>query len=217
MASRSGRLSVGTVQLIYQRFGDSVLLVTTSPLWVALAAPLVLGEPVPRRLAVGVATAFVGAAVIGGGDLSLGAGHLVGDLLALGGALAAAAYFLIGRQARARVRLVSYVTLVYGVAAAVLTVAALLARTQMTGFAPETWMALVLLGVVPQVIGHSTFNWALGRLRATYVAGTVLGEAVGSTALAWIVLDERPPDGALLGGALVLLGMAVFLGSDEGR
>jgi drug/metabolite transporter (DMT)-like permease len=67
------------------------------------------------------------------------------------------------------------------------------------------------------VLGHSSFNWALGRLKATYVAGTVLGEALGSTVLAWIVLKETPPEGALVGGALVLLGIAVFLGSEGGR
>lgn len=188
---------------------SSVVLVTTSPLWVGLAAPFVLGERVSRHLYAGIGLAFVGAAVIGGGDLVLGEDALVGDLMALGGAIAAAAYFLIGRNVRPRVSLLVYVAWVYGIAALVLVCASLVTATPMTGFDPRTWMAMALLGLVPQILGHSSFNWALRRLSATFVAGAVLGEAVGSTLLAWAILGEAPPATAIVGGAMVLAGLVV--------
>lgn len=197
---------------------SSVALVTTSPLWVAVAAPIVLHQPFSRRLVGGIVIAFAGAILVGGGDLSIGGGQvLVGDLMALGGALAAAGYFLIGGRIRPRLRLSSYVALVYGLAAAALLVWCLIARVPMTGFSRQTWIVLLLLGAVPQVLGHSSFNWALSRLSTTFVTGTVLGEAVGSTVLAWIVLGEEPPALAALGGALVLTGLFRSAAAETAR
>lgn len=201
--------------LDYTSVASSVVLVTTSPLWVGLAAPLVLGEPVPRPVGTGIVVAFVGAVMIGGGDLAITPRALLGDLLAMGGAVAAAAYFLIGRGVRPRVGLLTYVTLVYGTAAATLAIVALASGAPMSGLPAATWIALALLGAVPQVLGHSSFNWALGRLSATFVAGTVLGEAVGSTLLAWLVLGETAPASALAGGTVVLAGLLLAVRGES--
>jgi len=188
---------------------SSVVLVTTNPLWVALAAPVVLSEPVSRKMRLGVLLAFGGMVVVAGGDLAFARTALLGDMLALGGALAAAAYFLIGREVRRRVSLLAYVAVAYGTAAAVLTLAALASGTQLTGFERDTWAIFALLAVGPQLLGHSSFNWALRRLSATFVAASVLGESAGSAALAWLVLGEAPTRSTVAGGALILAGLLV--------
>jgi drug/metabolite transporter (DMT)-like permease len=194
---------------------SSVILVSTNPLWVALAAPVVLRQRLGWRLAAGIALAFLGSLVIGSGDLAIGRQILLGDGLAVGGALAAAGYFLIGGHVRPRVSLITYVTLVYGTAAALLAALSVSTGTAMTGYPGRTWVLLLLLAAVPQVLGHSSFNWALRRLSATFVAGAVLGEAVGSMLLAWWVLGEAPPPLAALGGVFVLGGLAVAAGAGE--
>jgi drug/metabolite transporter (DMT)-like permease len=188
---------------------SSVILVTTSPLWVALAAPFVLGEGVKRAMISGIAIAFCGGLVIGWGDLMRGGGAFLGDLLALGGAWAAAAYFMLGRRLRSRLSLLAYVALVYGAAALMLVAAALAVGNHLFGYPTETWIAFILLGVFPQSIGHTSFNWALQHLSSTFVAGASLAEPLGSTTLAWAVLDEPPPPATVLGGALILLGLGV--------
>ncbi len=188
---------------------SSVVLVTTTPLWVGLGAPFLLREAVSRSLMTGIAVAFLGGVVIGGGDLARGGGELYGDLLAVGGALAAAAYFMLGRRLRARLSLISYVALVYGAAAVVLVATALIAGEPLTGYPRQTWLSFALLAVVPQIIGHSSLNWALHHLSSTLVAGTVLGEPLGSTLLAWLILDEIPPGATLLGGVLILTGLTL--------
>ena len=77
------------------------------------------------------------------------------------------------------------------------------------GFSPETYLWLILLAVIPQLIGHSTFNWALGYLPASFVAITLLGEPIGSSLLAFALLGEVPGVGVVLGGVLILSGIGI--------
>jgi drug/metabolite transporter (DMT)-like permease len=195
---------------------SSVVLVSTSPLWVALAEPLLLKRPFRPVLTLGVLVAFAGAMVIALGDRQSGQGAAYGDLLALGGAVAAAGYFLAGRQLRGRMDLLSYVATVYALAAGALVVACLLRAVPLGPYTPYTWTMLVLLALVPQVLGHSSFNWALRHLSATFVSATVLGEALGSTLLAWWILGQDPPPTTLVGGAMILTGL-VAAGRGEGE
>ncbi len=187
----------------------SVVLVTTSPLFVGLFAYLFLHEKLPPRLVVGMLLAMAGAIVIGVGDLEGGTHRITGDLLALAGALAAAIYFLIGRSLRARLSLLGYIFPVYGLAAVALLLFALLQGVPLFGYAPQTWLWLLLLALIPQIVGHSSLNWALRHLPVTYVSLSVLAEPIGSTLLAWWILQEAPPQTAVLGGLLILAGLVV--------
>ena len=187
---------------------SSVILVTLSPIFVSLAAPLT-GETVGAKLRFGVAVAVSGAIVIALGDAEMGGHRLLGDAMALGGAIAAALYFLLGRRVRADVALIPYVTAVYGVAALALTMIALASGAPMVGFDARSWILLALLALLPQILGHTSFNWALAGLSATFVTVATLGEPIGSTLLAWWWLGESPPASALAGGALVLCGLAL--------
>lgn len=134
---------------------------------------------------------------------------MVGDLLALLGAMAAAGYFLIGRQLRARLSLLAYVFPVYSTAALALLAAVGLGGAGVAPESPKVWLWLLLLAIGPQILGHSSLNWALRYLSATFVTIAVLGEAVGATLLAWWLLEEAPSAWSLVGGALVLSGIAL--------
>jgi drug/metabolite transporter (DMT)-like permease len=138
----------------------------------------------------------------------------LGDILALCGAIAGAGYLLIGRKLRAKVSLVSYISLAYGMAAVVLVIIMLTAREQPFGYSPQIYLWLVLLAVIPQLIGHSTFNWALGYLSAAFVSITLLGEPIGSTILAYFILNERPGLVKLAGGAMILVGIYIASRSE---
>ena len=196
---------------------SSVVLVTTTPLWVGLAAPFVLREPLTRRVGLGILLALAGGLVVGLGDAGAGlraAGRasvpgsaLGGDLLALSGAWMMAGYLLVGRRLRARLALVPYVFVVYGMAAVVLTLLMAWSGHAFSGLPAVTWLWLALLALVPQLLGHSSFNWALRFLPASFVAIALLGEPVGSSALAWVLLHEVPTLLTLAGAGLVLAGI----------
>jgi drug/metabolite transporter (DMT)-like permease len=202
---------------------SSVVLVTTTPLWVALFAPWVLHEKITRATWLGVAMAMVGGVVISLGDVGtwmaggvergvfglLGAGALWGDLLALIGAWMMAGYLLVGRRLRAKMNLIPYIFVVYGMAALVLVVLTMIAGYDLLAIAPPAWLWILLLALVPQLLGHSSFNWALRYLPAAFVAIILLGEPVGSAFLAYLVLSELPGPLTLAGAGLVLAGIAV--------
>ncbi len=193
----------------------SVALVTLSPLFVALLAYPLFGERPTRSALAGLLLAIAGAIVIGLGDARAEGHQLTGDLLALVGALAAAGYFLVGKRLRRQLSLLGYVFPVYSAAALLLLgfTAALpalggaFAPVPLTGYTPVAWLWLLLLAVFPQILGHSSLNWALRHLPATYVSLTVLAEPIGSALLAWIVLHEAPTTAVLGGGALILTGL----------
>lgn len=187
----------------------SAVLVTTSPFFVGIFSYFVFKEGLSRRMIAGMVLAFAGSVVIGVSDAGSGEHHLAGDALALFGAVAVAVYMMIGRRLRARLSLLGYVFPVYATAAVVLLTLALLSGTPLLGYPPAIWGWLVLLALLPQVVGHSALNWALGHLPATYVALAVLAEPIGSTVLAWWVLAEPPPTSALVGGALILTGLTL--------
>ena len=187
----------------------SVVLVCTNPLFVALFSYVLLAERLKLPTVIGLAIGVIGAVIIGVGDASEGTHRLAGDTLALMGAISLAGYMLIGRRLRASLSLIAYIFPVYATAAALLMIAAMITHQPLTGYSPQAWLWLILVAAVPQVIGHSSYNWALGHLPATYVSLTVLAEPIGSTLLAWITLHESPSGMTVLGAIMTLVGIGV--------
>lgn len=190
---------------------SSVIIVTANPLLVAIGARLLLREAASPSVMVGIGMALFGGLVITVGDWDLGDRRLYGDFLAFLGAVAVAGYYIAGRSLRERLSLFGYIAPVYGGAAVILLVVVMVTGTAMSGFSLETYGYLALVGVLPQLVGHSSLNWSLGYLPATLVATAVMAEPVGATLLAWVVLDETPPVATVAGGGLVLAGVYVAL------
>ena len=182
----------------------STTLVATYPLMVALAAPLLLGEQPGRLTLLAGILGLGGVLLIALDDGNPLSGEIGGNALALAGAGAAAVYFTLGRRIRPELPLLPFVSLVYGFGALVLVPVALLFADDLFPSSAEGLLWLLLLGLVPQVIGHSSFNYALAHLPATFVTIVILGEPLLSTLLAVVFLDEVP-------GIWLYLGMPVLL------
>lgn len=186
---------------------SSVILVTTNPIFVALASHFLLKERVSNRQVVALAIALAGSIVVGYGDLGLSGKALLGDLLALVGAVMASTYFLLGRSVRRKVSTLAYVWPCYGIAALLLLGFCLVGGQPLGGYGPRVYLILLLLALGPQVLGHSSFNWALGQFSPLMVTLAILGEPVGASILAILVLSEFPPLSAALGGVLIVAGI----------
>lgn len=190
---------------------SSVVFVTTSPLFVAFYSVLVLKERVSGTFWIGLTIAIVGGAILGGNDLLLGGSKWRGDILALLGAVAAAGYYLVGSRLRGRMELISYVFPVYTVAAVILAVMMLALRIPLAGYGFRTYLYCFLMALVCQVIGHSLFNWALRHLKATVVTIGVVGEPVGASVLAFLILGEVPLVTEIVGGGIIITGIVLVL------
>src|SRR5881296_1956702 len=167
----------------------------------------------------GIALAVIGASLIGLGDARLSLGALGGDGLALLGAVTGAGYYVLGRRVRQTVGIWRYATGVYAVAAAALALLALARSTPLVGFAGRDWTVFGAMAAGPMLIGHTGMNYALRHFRATTVNVAALGEPVGASVIAWLVpaIHEVPPMTALVGGVLVLSGIALSLKSGNGK
>lgn len=191
---------------------SSAALVTTNPLWVALASAVLLRERPAVAALAGIALTLAGSILIfaaDAGDGDAGGTAVFGNLLALLGAVAASGYLLVGRALRARISLLAYVWLAYSAAALLLAVALLASGAEVAGLSMPAWAFMALLALGPQLLGHTSFNWALRRLTATFVAIAILGEPVGSAILAWIILGEAFTPIQLAGFVLLLTGIFV--------
>jgi len=185
----------------------SVVLVATSPFFVAAGARLFLHTRISKRFILGLAIAFVGTVFIAYRDFFAGDESFAGDLLAVLGAVGGAGYILCGRILRARLDNFSYISLAYTIAAIVLLLLVAALRLPMTGYSAETYGLFLLIALVPQLIGHSSFNWVLRYLSAPAVAILLLGEPVLASILAFILLHEEPAALQIAGSVLVLVGV----------
>ena len=199
--------------LSYTTVAASTVLVTTTPVWVALIGRA-MGETVNRRTAVGVGLTLAGAVLISGGDYGVSARAALGDLLALAGAVAAAGYLLAGRSLRQRISLTTYTGIAYTTTAAILAVVVSASEARFTGFEPRVWLLFLAMALVPQIGGHTVFNYLLGHVEAGTVAIAVTGEPVVASVLALVFFGEVPGWSAVAGGAVLLGGIWVVISAQ---
>ncbi|MDR1514451.1 MAG: DMT family transporter [Synergistaceae bacterium] len=201
--------------LDYTTVASSVMLVNTIPIWIALLNAA-LGKGFPSfSMWLCMLCATVGASIVGYGDLSFSGEALWGDALALAGGIAAAAYIICGGEVRAKLSLLPYTALCYGTAALIIWCAVLLMDLKVTGFGTETWLAFTGMAFLSQVIGHSSYNWALRYFSTGFVAIGLLGEPIGAAVLAYFLFDEYP-SGFKLAGLVILLVSIVIAAKSEG-
>jgi drug/metabolite transporter (DMT)-like permease len=217
-----------TSSLAFTSITSSTVLVATAPLWVGLASPFLLNEPLSRGLKLGIGLAMLGTVVVGMGavaglengritfDLagtSDGNQALLGNALALIGGITVAGYMIIGRRLRPHLSLLSYTTVVYGMAAILLLFINLVGGQSLLGYGIMAFVLFLALSLIPQFLGHTSFNWALGFLPAAFVSLAALSEPVGATILAILIFQEFPGPLVIAGSVLILFG--VYLGSRD--
>lgn len=201
--------------LKYTTVASSVVLVSTTPIFVALGSIFFLKEKISKLLFWGIGLTVCGAIILSSKDFGIGKNPLVGDALALTGAIGAAGYFLVGRELRARINLLAYVTVVYSTTALLLVLITKLFNYSFTGYGAKIYLLFFLIAFVPQVIGHTSFNWALKYISAATVAVITLGEPIGATILAFFILGEKITAFQIIGGILILTGVALAIKGER--
>ncbi len=209
----------------------SVVIVSTGPIWVALLEVVFLHIRLSRLVALGLIVALMGGVVIGvplNGALNPAqTAHdleatITGALLALVGALTVSVYMLIGRKLRATLPVIPYVWLVYGVASIGALVVIAITSTPVSGFQARGYVVLLAMGLIPQLIGHSSLNYLLEHFPAAMVSMFSQLEPIGSAILAALLFRELPPNQQIAGSVIIIIGVIVasrgeFRASNSGE
>lgn len=183
--------------------------------WV-VAWQLLRGERFRGVVIAGLVVAFAGVLVVSGVDLSLSVHKLVGDLCALVGGVAAAAYTVIGSRARTSVSTTSYTFVCYGSCAVLLAVACVVAGQDLGGYPLKQWGLLLLVTATAQMLGHSVFNHLVATTGPLLVSLSLLLEVPGAALLAALILGQHPPAAALGGLVVILVGMGLVVWGRRG-
>ena len=198
--------------LAFTSIAASTTLVTTNPIWVAILSRWWFKERLSKPAIVGIGVALAGGMLIAfsNNNISSSSNPLLGNILALLGAIMASLYLVLGGQAqRQGLKIGNYVAIAYTSAAIFLLPLPLLFGTSYFGYSREVYGYLLLMAVVSQLIGHTSFNWALRWISPTFIALSILFEPIVSSYLGLIVFAEIPSMLTIIGGAILLSGVSI--------
>jgi len=193
--------------LKHTTIASSVALLYTLPIWAAIISRIFLKETLRKEQLIGILFAISGATIIGFSGTDSGESSFFGNLLAVAGGFMVAIYFTIGRVLRRNKSTIAYSGSVYLIAALVLLLLTFVFNHPLTGYSNQMYILLIMMGLIPQLIGHTSFNWALKHRSATSVSVFMLGEPIGATLLGIIFLSEIPVTGEIIGGLILLTGI----------
>jgi len=198
--------------LNYTSISSSVLFTNLQVIFVLIFSIVFLKEKSSLYVVAGILLALTGCLLIAHGDLR--SGKLLGDMLALASGFFVAFYFIIGRKVRARIDTLGYTSIVSAVAALVIFPVCLLSGISLSGYPLLDWVLFLLMALLPGVIGHGVFNWALKYIKAPIVAVSILGESVGASILAYIIFGELLLWYQIIGGILILVGIYIAASNE---
>jgi drug/metabolite transporter (DMT)-like permease len=211
----AGHFVVWITALTLTSVSSATVLVTIQPLFLTVLAHVILKERVDKWGYLAIVLALTGAALISWGDFRLSEGHLVGDLLALSGALLAAFYLLIGRTLVGKLGTINYTMPLYATSALLLTAMMFIfGKTHLPGQTHD-YLWFVLLAVVPTLLGHSLFNYSLKHFQAHLVGIVILGEPIMASVWALMLFGEAPTLMTVLGAALIFAAIAFSFGHER--
>lgn len=197
--------------LSYTSIASSVVLVTAHPAFVVVISYFLWGERLNKLTIGGIVVALIGVVFINYGGLTFGSQAILGNLLALVAGFFMGAYLIVGRQLKTRIDILSYLAIIYTCSAGILLVATIASGYNLFGYSPNTYLMLILLALVPQLIGHSCLNLAVRLMPVTLVSVAILGEPVGATLLGSFILNEIPTANEIAGGLLTLGGIFIVM------
>jgi len=192
----------------------SVLLGTCHIVYVSIIGWLIFGESLNSKGIFGTLVALSGILILFWGDLIEDPGNFKGNILAFISGILAGLYYLGGRKHRKKISLPTYAFMVYLSSAISMWIIVLVQDLEYQQISNSEFKLFFLMALVPTLLGHTMQNWALAFLPAYIISITLLVEPIGSGLLAWLIFNEIPSLGVLIGGIIVLCGVYVVALSE---
>lgn len=201
--------------LNYTSVASSVVLVTLQPLFAFLGTFLFFKEKVSIFSILSGIIAILGSVLISWGDFRISGSALFGDFLAIVACMMVTAYLLIGQDIRKRLSLITYTFVVYSFSTITIFLYVVLLKYPLGSYSQSTWMYFLLLAIIPNLLGHSLFNWSLKWISTSTISMSILFEPIGAIILAYYILNEIPLWTQITGGIIVLIGISLYALSER--
>ncbi|UII55326.1 DMT family transporter [Cytobacillus spongiae] len=197
--------------LNYTSVASSTVLVTLQPLFAFLGTYLFFKERFSPKAIIAGIIAIIGSVIISWGDFQVSGSALFGDILALFACALVTGYLMFGQTVRKRLSLVTYTFVVYSISSITLLLYTFAVNEPLLPYPTSDWIYFILLALIPTLLGHTLFNWALKWLSTSIISMAILFEPVGATILAILLLNEHVIWPQIVGGTIVLGGISLFL------
>lgn len=195
------------------------VIVNSSPIWVGILEVAILGARFSRFMWAGLGLSIIGGLVIAMGSVGENAAPeaALGNFLALIAALALAVYFIAGRSARKHITFIPYVWIVYTAGAIGVALALFFSNGTITGYTQEAYLWALTVTVVPQLIGHTMLNYAVGYFPATFASLSGQTVVVFSSIIAFILFAQIPTIAEVIGGVIIVTGVIIAVLAQQRR
>ena len=197
--------------LIYTSVASSTVLVTLQPIFALAGTYLFFKEKISIKAIIATVVAISGSVLIAWGDFRVSGDAFYGDVLALIACALITGYFLFGQEVRKRLSLITYTMVVYSVSTIVLFLYVIVVDQSFGPYDSNEWVLFLLLAIVPNLLGHNLFNWAIKYVSTNIISISILFEPIGATILAFIIFGEYLTYTQVLGGIVVIVGITAFL------
>jgi len=195
--------------LKFTTVASSTVLVTTNPIFVPIFSYLFYKRRIKKELIIGIAIAISGSIFIALSSRSSGTSHMLGNILALLGAIGVSLYLTLGKEVRNKYDLIPYIFFTYSFSAIILILIGIITRQKFFGYDMHTYLMFFLVAFIPQILGHTAYNYSLKFLDPSFIAVTILGEPVIATIGAYFILKETPSTLEIIGACLILIGIYI--------
>jgi len=196
--------------LKYTTVTSSVVLVTTNPLFVSIFSYLFIREKPKKGFIYAILLVLIGGIIISSQE-SISNKNLLGNGLALLGAVMASLYIITGRKVRQTYSLTNYTSTLYFFTSIILFGVCIFTRTDITGYDSSSYLLILFLALVPQLLGHNAFNWALKYTSPTFISILILFEPIGATIISYLLFGYIPSIFEIIGSILILIGIIVSI------
>ena len=197
--------------LNYTSVASSTVLVTLQPLFAFVGTYIFFKEKVSPQSIVAGAVAIVGSFLVGWGDFRISGSALYGDMLALIACALITGYLLFGQDVRKRLSLMTYTMVVYSVSTVCLFFYVLIMGQSFGPYETSDWFWFIMLALVPNLLGHTLFNWSLKWVSTNAISVAILFEPVGAAVLAYFIFAEKLMVSQIVGGLVIVVGIALFI------
>jgi len=197
--------------LNYTSVASSTVLVTLQPLFAFAGTYFFFKERLSVKTILSGLIAIGGCVLISWGDFQISGSALYGDMLALSACGLVTAYLLFGQDVRKRLSLVTYTFVVYGISTLTLFFYVVAKGESFGPYPANDWLWFILLAIIPNLLGHTLFNWSLKYVSTNVISIAILFEPIGAAILAFYVFSEYLSTTQILGGFIVIAGITLFV------